>query len=182
MGDYQPKRVEEWLLQEALLVLAMAALALVQVALLPAPLGFPPALLLVLVVCRVLIGVRSPTAEGGIGGAMRWAFYGGLALDLLAATPLGAHALALLLALLLVTLLGGQMRVEGSLLPLLAVPLGALVYEATLGLVYSQTIAPLDWSSYALVVMAPSVVIALVPTPPIFFLMRWFDLRRRVVG
>lgn len=178
MADTQSRRLEERLAYEALLIVALTGLALVQVTLVPAPLGFPPALLLVLVICRVLVGSRSWQPDASVAGALRWGFYGGLALDLCTATPIGTHALAIVLAATLVAAITRRMRVEGPFLPLLAVMIGALVYELVLAAIYIWTVAPIDWPHYASWVILPSVLMALIPTLPMFLLLRWLAMQR----
>jgi rod shape-determining protein MreD len=179
MGDTQSARkIEEHIIHEALVLLALIGVALVQTSLLPTPLSFPPALMLVLVVCRVLVGLGAAMPEVAVGHGIRWAFYGGLALDVCAATPLGSHALALLLACLLVLLFAGRLRVGGALLPLLAVLLASLVYESVLALVHQQAVASIEWQQYALVIILPSVLLTLIPTLPIFHLLRWYYQER----
>jgi rod shape-determining protein MreD len=178
--DYsQPRRIEERLAYEVVLIIALAVLALAQVTLLPAPLGFPPPLLLILVICRILLGVRQPASNGGVSLGLRWALYGGLALDIYAVTPLGSHALALLAAATLVFPMAGRLRVEGPLLPLLSVLLGSIVYEGVLALIYISTVAPIEnWTAYGIAIVLPSVLMCLILTLPIFFGMRWFLFRR----
>lgn len=146
------------------------ALACVQVTLLGLPSGFTLPLVPVLVICRTLLGVSAALPDVGLGRALRWALYGGLALDVFAATPLGAHALALLLAVLVVAALTRRLRVERPAVPLLAVLVGMLIYEAVLALFLHP--GAVDWRSYLIVVMLPSVVVALPPTLPLFFLLR----------
>jgi hypothetical protein len=51
--------------------------------------------------------------------------------------------------------------------------IGMFVYELTLALAYSVTVASLDWGRHFLVIVLPSVLVALVPTLPIFALLRW---------
>ncbi len=175
MGSSQPKRLEEVLAHEALLIVMLVGVALVQVTLLSTPLGFPPALLLVLVVCRVLVssgdGQGDPTV--GVEHAVRWAFYGGIALDLCSATPIGSHALALLLAVVLVVVSTRRLRVEGPLLPLIAVLIGTLVYEVVLALVaYKYLLMWHEWLQYGQQVILPSILLALIPTVPIFMVLR----------
>lgn len=176
MGDTQPRRLEERLARELLLILALTAVALVQTTLLPAPLGAPPALLLILVVCRVLV---VPEGAPGIGltAALRWAFYGGLALDLLAGSLLGSHGLALLLAALLAALLVRDTSVGGLLLPLLALVLAAVVYELTLALLAMPGALFADWQTYLLLVLLPSVLLALIPAPLALWALRRADQR-----
>ncbi len=176
MGHTRAKKLEEYLVRESLLILSMIALALVQMSLLPTPLGSPPTLLLVLVVCRVLLGIGSGTifADSGLEGAARWAFYGGLTLDIGSATPLGSHALALLGAVIVVAVGTSRLRVDGPLLPLISVLIGALVYEVLLAiLVYNQFTTLNEWHMYAMSVILPSVLLTLIPALPLFFLLRW---------
>jgi rod shape-determining protein MreD len=173
MGDTRSGKLEERLANELLLLLGLLALALVQTALLPRPLGFPPALLLIVVVCRALLALSSSHPDQGVGAAVRWAFYGGIMLDICAATLLGTHALAMVLAVLVVVVLMARLRISSGLLPLLGVLVGMLVYELTLALAYAATVTSLDWGRHLLVIVLPSVLVALVPTLPIFALLRW---------
>lgn len=176
MGYSQPNRIEEYLAHESLIIFCLIALAMIQVTLLPTPLGFPPALLLILVVCRVLVGTGEGEADPGSSAevAIRWAFYGGIGLDICSASPLGSHALALLFAVILVASVTRHMRIEGPLLPLLAVLLGALAYELTLALLLPHpTMTLADWQAYAIAVILPSVLLTLIPTLPMFILLRW---------
>jgi rod shape-determining protein MreD len=171
VGDTQPRRLEELLAREAGRIAALVALALVQVTLLTTPLGFPAPLLLVLVVCRTLLGVGAAFPDLGLSRALRWALYGGLALDVLSATPLGVHALALLLAVLAVALPTRRLRVERLIIPLLATVVATPVYEAVLARLTLP--GPIDWRTYAQVVMLPTLLVALIMTLPTFFLLRW---------
>lgn len=171
MGDSQPRRLEEALAREAARALALVALALVQVTLLATPLGFAAPLVLVTVICRTLLGVGAAFPDVGLGRALRWALYGGLTLDVLTGTPLGAHALALLLAALAVATATRRLRVERPMIPLIAVLAAALIYEVTLALLTQS--GPIEWRSYAQVVILPVVLTALIPTLPLFFLLRW---------
>ena len=171
MGDSQPRRLEERLAREAGLILLMIGLAVVQVTLLTTPLGFSAPLVLVLAISRTLIGVGSAFPDSGVSAGMRWALYGGLALDLLAAAPLGSHALGALLACLAVAAITRRLRIERPLIPLLAVLLGALIAETTQALLTQP--GPIEWPVYARFVLLPAVLAALVPTLPIFFGLRW---------
>jgi rod shape-determining protein MreD len=170
VGDTQPRRLEEVVARELGRVLLLVAMALVQVTLLATPLGFAAPLVLVLVVSRTLLGVGAAFPDIGLSRALRWALYGGLALDLLSATALGAHALALLLAVLAVALLGRRLQVERPIVPLVAIVVAALIYEVALALLTQP--APIEWRSYAQVVVLPAVLAALVPMLPAFFLLR----------
>ncbi len=177
MGDSQPRRLEERIARELGLIALMVALALTQVTLLQLPLGFPIPLVLIAVVCRMLIGMSSAFPDSGVSIALRWALYGGLTLDLLATTPLGSHAFALLLTALLIALATRRLSAERIFIPLLATLCGALIYEITLALLTMPQ--PIDWPAYAQVVLLPMMLIALIPTLPIFFLLRW-ALRRQI--
>lgn len=179
MDNSQPQRLEEQLAQEILLMLSMVVLALIQVTLLPAPFGFPPALLLVLIVCLVLLAVRAPYPDQVVGKTLRRAFYGGVALDLLSATPVGVHALALLLAAVLIFALARKMQVEGPLLPFFAVLLGGCIYEIVLGISYASLETPFEWLTYTIVIIIPGVLMMLIPTLPIFFGLRWLLYDRK---
>ncbi len=172
MGDRRPK-IEERLLLELVLIGGLVLLALAQTTLIPRPLGIAPPLMLVVVVCRTLIGMEDSMPDNSLARSLRWAFYGGIALDICAATPLGSHAIALLLASMMVMLLANRLRIGRALLPLLAVLLATVLYEATLGLFYHVLVAPLDWSQHMLVIVLPSVLFALIPALPVFYLLRW---------
>lgn len=170
MGDTHRRRLEERVAREVLLALAMLGLALAQTALLPRPLGNPFNLLLLLTVCRALLV--------GPSGAARWAFYGGLSLDLCANQPLGSHALALLSALLLADLPLARLSRDNWLLPLLGVLLGALAYHTVLLALLTLLVAPVDPRLYAITALLPDAVSTLIPALPCFLLMRWLRSRR----
>jgi rod shape-determining protein MreD len=172
MGDTRPKKLEEHIIHEFLLILSMVVLALVQTTLMPAPFGFPPVLLLVVVVSRVLVGIESDTPEAELMAAIRWAFYGGIALDVCAATPIGSHALALLLAAMLVAVFASRVRAGNAFFPLLCVLCGMLIYELCLAVMYHVTGEAVIWRDYALAILLPSVLITLILTLPIFHLLR----------
>jgi rod shape-determining protein MreD len=171
MGSAQPRRVEERIAREVILALAMLAIALVQAALLPRPLGLVPNLLLLLSVCRALIV--------GPADAARWAFYGGIGLDLCADSPLGTHALALLATVLVASLAFGRMSRGNWLLPLVGVALGALAYHAVLALITSVLVGLVELRAYLLIAMLPGLLAVLVPALPLFLFMRWVEGRRR---
>jgi rod shape-determining protein MreD len=147
------------------------ALALVQVTLFAIPLGFTVPLVLVVVVCRTLLGIGAAFPDRGLSQAFRWALYGGLALDIASGTLLGAHALALLLAALIVATTARRLRIERPIIPLLAMLVACLIYETTLALLTQPN--QIEWRSYALVVILPALFAALIPALPVFFLLRW---------
>jgi rod shape-determining protein MreD len=168
---YAPRRIEERIVREIGLLLGLLALALAQATLLPTIFGVRPALVLVAVVCCTLVS--------GLSAGARWAFYGGVALDLCGAAPLGSHALALLLAAMAVYVSLRRLGGEHWLLPILASFGAALLYEAVLALLYTLPIAPLDWGNYAVVALLPSALLAMVPALPVYALLRQLDRWRR---
>lgn len=174
MGDTRPRRIEQYFLRELLFVVLMVVVALVQITSAPVIAGFPVPLVLVVVVCQLLVGLDDTVA--GVGGdvALRWAFYGGIVLDIGADTPLGSHVLALMLALVLVVLVTRQFRGGRALLPLVAVFIALLVYETVLAIFYHTMVAVVDWRSQGLYIVLPSLLLALIITLPLFHLLRWW--------
>ena len=171
MGDSRPRRIEEFLAREVALALLLLAVAMVQSALLPRPAALTLNPLLLLTICQGLLA--------GPSNAARWAFYGGISLDICAGSTLGTHALALLSALLLPTLLLVRLSRRNWLLPLIGVELGALAYYTVLGLLTALLVAPFDPRSYVLVAVLPSLLLALAPALPLFLMMRALQIRRR---
>lgn len=160
----QPRRIEEWLVREVGLIVLLLVLALVQLTLLPRLLGISPLLLLALVLCRALVA--------GASEGLRWAFYGGIALDICAGTMLGNHALALLLAVIVVLLSIRRIGSDHWLVPVVGVFVGALVYEGCLAGIYAWLGVQVEWPGYAQVVLLPSALIAMVPALPIYMILR----------
>jgi cell shape-determining protein MreD len=171
MGDFKPRRLEEYAAREVGLALLMLALALVQSALLPRPNGLAFNLLLLLTICHALLA--------GPASAARWAFYGGLGLDICAGSTLGSHALALLVATLLPALALARLSRRNWLLPLLGAALGATAYYAVLGLITAMLVAPVDPLAYGVVVALPGLFMALIPALPLFLVLRWLEMQRR---
>lgn len=180
MGDTQPRRLEELLARELLRGLTIVGLGLVQVTLLITPLGFSVPLLLLITVCNVLVSVDSPSPERDILRTLRLVLYGGLTLDLLSATNLGVHILALLLALLFVMLVTHRLRVEGLFVPLFAMLGASPIYELTLTLTTDSR--PTDWLIYSRFILLPALFMALIPTLPIYFSLRWLLHRQKEKG
>ncbi len=171
MGDSQPRRLEERLAREIAHLLALTVVALVQVTWLTTPLGFALPLILVLVTCRTLIGISAAFPDAGLLRALSWALYGGLSLDLLATTPLGAHALALLVPVLVITASARRLRVDRPLFVLLAVLVASLIYELILAWVTQP--GPIVWAEYLQVVILPVVLVALIMSLPVYVMLRW---------
>lgn len=171
MGHSQPRRIEERVAHEVWVALLLLAVALVQSALLPRPLGFILNPLLILVVCQALVS--------GPAVAARWAFYGGLGLDICSDSALGTHALGLLAAALLASLALARFSRGNWLLPLVGVVLGAVAYNMVLALIWALLVAAIDLRAYLVDVVLPSVLMALIPALPLFLIMRWFRGRLR---
>jgi rod shape-determining protein MreD len=171
MDSSQPRRIEERIAREVVLALGLLGVALLQATLLPHPLGVVPNLLLLLVVCQTLIA--------GPANAARWAFYGGLSLDLCADSTLGTHALALLAAALVTALTLVRMSRANWLLPLAGATLGALAYHAVLALIVALLVAPIGPRLYLLIVVLPGTLAVLIPALPLFLAMRWLKERQR---
>jgi rod shape-determining protein MreD len=171
MGDSRPRRIEEFVAHEVGLALLLLGLVLAQSALLPRPNALTLNPLLLLTICQALLA--------GPASAARWAFYGGLSLDVCANSTLGTHALGLLAATLLPALLLARLSRRNWLLPLLGVELGALAYYAVLGLLTAILVGPLEPRAYVFVVVLPGLLLALAPALPLFLIMRALRVRRR---
>jgi rod shape-determining protein MreD len=171
MGDTRPRRLEEYIAREIGLALLLLGLALLQSALLPRPGGLTLNLLLLITICHALLA--------GPASAARWAFYGGLSLDICAGSALGSHALALLAAALMPALVLVRLSRRNWLLPIFGAALGATAYYIMLGLITTLLIAPVDPRAYGLVVALPGIFLAVIPALPLFLVLRWLEMRRR---
>jgi rod shape-determining protein MreD len=171
MGDSRPRRLEEYVAREIGLALLLLSLALVQSALLPRPGGLALNVLLLLTICHALLA--------GSASAARWAFYGGLSLDICAGSTLGSHALALLAATLVSALALARLSRRNWLLPIFGAALGATAYYVILGLITTVLVAPVDPQAYAVVVVLPGIFLAVIPALPLFLALRWLQMRRR---
>jgi rod shape-determining protein MreD len=174
MGHSRQRRIEEIIVHEVALFAALFVVALVQMALLPRPFDVSLNLILLLAVCHGLIA--------GATSAARWAFYGGLALDLCAMTFAGMHALALLTGVIVSTVLVSRLSRENWLVPILGVAIGAFLYHAVYALLLTLLVAPVDFEGYALAALLPDALIALIPALPLYLVFRWNEdrVRRRV--
>lgn len=171
MGDSQPRRIEERVTRELLLAASLLLVAIAQTTLLPRPLGFPPNLVLILVICQALIA--------GMPRASRWAFYGGVALDFCSGRLIGTHALALLVAVFAATLPLGRLSRENWLLPLLGAVLGAFGFYLTLGLLTYVFDGAFDLRTFAMLAALPDALMTLIPALPFFLVWRAWLSRRR---
>jgi cell shape-determining protein MreD len=174
MGHSRQRRIEEIIVHEVALFAALFVVALVQMALLPRPFDVPINLMLLLAVCHGLIA--------GTTSASRWAFYGGLALDLCAMTFIGTHALALLTGVIVSTALVSRLSRENWLVPMLGVAIGTILYHVVYALFLTLIVAPVDLQGYALAALMPDTLIAMIPALPLYLVFRWNEdrVRRRV--
>ncbi|MDZ4720633.1 MAG: rod shape-determining protein MreD [Roseiflexaceae bacterium] len=171
MGDTQRQRLEERIASELVLIIALLGVAIVQVALPPRLFAFLPNVLLLLVVCRALLA--------GASSAARWAFYGGLAIDLCSGSVLGSHAVALLAAALAALVAFSPFNRTSWLVPIVGTLLGALAYHAVQVILISIMVAAVDLRSYVLIAALPETLATVIPALPIFLMMRWLAERRR---
>ncbi|MFQ3629948.1 hypothetical protein [Roseiflexus sp.] len=171
MGHSRRRRVEEVIAHEVLLLAVLLTVALVQTTLLPRPFDMPFNLLLLLTICHGLIA--------GTTSAARWAFYGGLALDLCALTLLGLHALALLAGVIAAAQALLRLSRDNWLVPVAGVALGSLVYHVVYAVLSMLLVAPVDVQEYGLYVLLPDTLVATIPSLPVYLVFRWYDDRVR---
>jgi len=171
MGHSRQRRIEEVIAHEAALFAALLIVALVQTALLPRPFDLSLNLLLLLAVCHGLIA--------GMTSAARWAFYGGLALDLCAMTFLGLHALALLAGVIVATQALGRLSRDNWLVPVTGVALGSVAYHGVYAFLSTLLVASIDLQTYALYVLLPDTLVSAIPSLPAYLIFRWNEARVR---
>ncbi len=141
-------------------------LALFQTALAPALWSFRIDWVLVVVVCWTLLR--------GLGGGMRWALYGGIALDLLSPLPMGAHVLGLTLAATAVAIVTDGFGRDRQMLYTASVLLVSLLYALCLAIVMTTTGRPVAWSRYPLTVILPTALANAAATLPVYFVLDRF--------
>jgi rod shape-determining protein MreD len=170
--DYsEPRRIEEILLREIGLFCSLLVIVVLQTSFLPSFLQISSNLVLVFTICQALL-FGAPTAA-------RWAFYGGLLLDLLGNSFLGSHTLALAVAVVIPPILFSRLNRENWILPIIGVGLGALLYYSVFGLYLHVFVAPVNLNFYFLLVLFPGTLNALIPSLPIYLLLRWIEMRRQ---
>ncbi len=150
-----------------LLILLLGLAALLQTTLVPALQVFNAVPNLVLL---VVVGY---TMEYGSQRGLIWAFIGGLWLDLLAGTPLGASAIALLITVAVIGLMSANLF-RGHVLVvalggLLAGVLYGLIMVAILTLLGRQT----QWLTAIVGVILPNAVYDAVLLPLLYPVVRW---------
>ncbi|MCS6939395.1 MAG: hypothetical protein NZM94_09000 [Roseiflexus sp.] len=171
MGHSHQRRIEEVIAHEAALFAALLIVALVQTTLLPRPFDVTFNLMLLLAICHGLIA--------GTTSAARWAFYGGLALDLCAMSPFGLHALALLAGVIVATQALSRMSRDNWLVPITGVALAGAAYHGVYAFLATLLAAPVDLQAYALYVLLPDTLIVTIPALPAYLVFRWNDARVR---
>lgn len=152
-------------------VALLLLLALFQTALAPSLWSFRIDWILVAVVCWTLLR--------GLGGGLRWALYGGIALDLLSPLPVGAHLLGLVLAASVVALVTDGLERDSRLLQIGSVLLVSLLYALCLALVMGTTGRPVAWSRYPLTIILPTALANAAAALPVYFILDRFARSRR---
>ncbi|MGQ9547078.1 MAG: hypothetical protein ACUVSY_00300 [Roseiflexus sp.] len=171
MGHSRRRRIEEIVVREVALLATLLVVALAQTVLLPRPFDVSINLLLLLAVCHGLIA--------GTTSAARWAFYGGLALDLCAMTFIGMHALALLMGVIVSTMSVSRLSRDNWLVPVLGVAIGTVLYHTVYVSLLALLVAPVDFRGYALAALVPDTLIATIPALPLYLVFRWNEDRTR---
>lgn len=170
MSDRKPK-IEQRIVHQFGRAVLLFCVALLQTSLAPTVWRFRADWVLIFVICWALLR--------GLVPGLRWAIYGGLALDILGILPLGTHLLALLLCVLLLVALTEPLDREQPLLMMACVLGTSLLYNATLAFVQSIMVGPLPWSSYMLLVVVPTTLLNTIVAVPVFALLRRVDRRGR---
>lgn len=153
-------------------VLLLTSVALLQSSLLPYLSwgGVRPDLVVMLVISWSLLR--------GAKEGLLWAFVGGLALDLLSATPLGLSAL-ILTPLIFLTSLGRKGIYRSNILfPLAVIFLATLGYNLALLLAWQFLGRPPLWRETFLEVLLPSGLLNISVMLPLYPLLSW--LHRRI--
>jgi rod shape-determining protein MreD len=171
MDNPKRSRIEEVLKREVREVLLTVVLVVLQRVIDLRVLGAEVNVLMLFVIMLVLIEPLSMV--------VRWAFYGGLAYDILSASWLGMHAVALLLAIVLVYVLLARVTNENWLLPIVAVLVGGTVYYTVLAVLLYVSVGAFGVTAYVVGVVVPALLVVLVPALPVFLVVRWWRSVRR---
>ena len=163
MGDYRPK-IEQRIAHELLQIGLLLCIALIQMTLAPSLWYFRIDWVLVFVLCMALVR--------GFSAGLRWALYGGLALDLLSSLPLGSYLLGLVIAVVVVAVITDGFPRDNRLVPTVAVLFVALLYSVTIGLLMSAVGQPIAWGRYPLTIMVPTALADGIVTLPIYLVLR----------
>ncbi len=163
MGDRKPK-IEQRILIEIATALLLIGVALLQTSLAPSIYRFRIDWVLLLVVGWTLLR--------GLVPGLRWAMYGGVALDVLQPLPLGTHLLALLICVIGVAYVTEPLDREQPLLVVLALLGSSLVYGTVVTLVLHVTVQAVPWLGFSLTSLLPTALLDAVAGVPVFGLMR----------
>ena len=120
---------------------------------------------------------ESPSLTRGINDGIVWGFAGGIFLDSLSGAPLGASALALMVAALVVGIIGVGVAIPALLLVALMTALGTLVYHLAFLAMMALTGRPVFWGADMARVILPGVVLNLVLVPAVYGLLSIVDRR-----
>ena len=171
MDNPKRSRIEEVLTREARVILLAVMMVVLQRVIDPRILGAEVNVLMLFVIILVLI---EPLYI-----VVRWAFYGGIAYDILSISWLGMHAVALLVAVALVYVLLARVTNENWLLPIVAVLVGGGIYYSLLALLMYVSVSTFGVTAYVVGVMVPALLVILVPALPVFLAVRWWRSVRR---
>lgn len=171
MDNTKRRKVEENIWFEIRITIFIVMILLVQRLLVPSLFGVPVNIMLLLVVLQVLIEPFSHMA--------RWAFYGGLMLDVLGGIWLGWHSAQLLISMMVVYVLLARITSEKWILPVAAVLLGGVVYHLVNMIFMWLLISGFSVIEYGVVVFIPELLVLLVPALPVFLVLRWLRSIRR---
>jgi len=163
MGDRKPK-IEQRILIEIATALLLIGVALLQTSLAPSIYRFR--------IDWVLLVVVGWTLLHGLVPGLRWAMYGGVALDVLQPLPLGTHLLALLICVIGVAYITEPLDREQPLLVVLVMLGSALAYGTIVTLVMHVTVQAVPWLSFGLTSLLPTALLNAVAGVPVFGLMR----------
>lgn len=152
-------------------VLLLTSAALLQSSLLPhlSRGGLKPDLVVMLVISWGLLR--------GVQEGLLWAFIGGLALDLLSATPLGLSALILTLLTLLTSLGQKSIYRTSILFPLAVIFLATFGYNLALLLGWQLLGRPALWGETFLEVLLPTGLLNTLVMLPLYPLLPWLHRR-----
>ena len=165
--DYRRRRLSQRIRTQVVIAAWLMLTVLVQTMLLPTIVGAIINLALAATVCWTLV---DSTTMGAVVG-----FYGGLMLDLLSQSPLGSHALALLLVAGGTALIAQRFPADNWIVPLLMVATLTPLYQVLVQVAAGGTN---DWLSWAVVVLVPAIVINAAIALPTFLVIRWWAERR----
>jgi rod shape-determining protein MreD len=127
----------------------------------------------VLVVVVILALLRN------LSSGLRWAAYGGLAIDILSPLPLGTHLLALVLAVTLATVGTEAIQRDNMAVPTVAMIVVSLLYTGITGLVMTLIGLPIIWERYPLTIMLPTALVNAMVALPVYLLFERVQRRGR---